>query len=386
MTSGSEKTMDLEIGRACPPDVGQEEALQLLMQAYPRPPSIATPAPRAAQLSALASERDVNYRVGWEDTEYLLKIVNPAEPPEETDFQNAVLLHIGLTLPSLLSATSPGLLVPQPVPTLQGHHVLRHRCAADGRWTPVRLLSWVPGVPVKLRIAASQGQPTDALRFNMGVALATLDLALQGFSHPAGSRVFYWDIAHAPLLRPLLAYITEDAEAQLIEALLADFEQRVAPRLGLLRRQIIFNDLNPDNILCASVDDDRISGIIDFGDAVEGTIAAELAVAAAYIFHSEPDPIASVAAFLRGFASVLPILQAEIEALFDLIRMRFVITLLITGWRCRLHPDNASYLMQWNRFSWAQLQRCATMDPHSITSFFWDVVRSSSSPTTSIQE
>lgn len=46
-------------------------------------------------LSPLASERDQNFKVETAEGTFILKIVNAAEPEVESDFQTALLAHLG---------------------------------------------------------------------------------------------------------------------------------------------------------------------------------------------------------------------------------------------------------------------------------------------------
>ncbi|HSX75399.1 MAG TPA: hypothetical protein VLG73_14450, partial [Shinella sp.] len=46
-------------------------------------------------LSPLASERDQNFKVETAQGTFILKIVNAAEPEVESDFQTALLAHLG---------------------------------------------------------------------------------------------------------------------------------------------------------------------------------------------------------------------------------------------------------------------------------------------------
>ena len=57
----------------------------------------------------------------------------------------------------------------------------------------VRLLTWLPwGVAL-----GTVRRRSPRLLKNLGGAVARLDLALDGFDHPAIDREFYWDLASA---------------------------------------------------------------------------------------------------------------------------------------------------------------------------------------------
>jgi 4-aminobutyrate aminotransferase-like enzyme/Ser/Thr protein kinase RdoA (MazF antagonist) len=377
------KTMDFTIAESPNPVIGEEEAKELLSQHYSS--LVCT---SLIHVSRLDSERDANFHVKVSSSssssissEYILKFANSKEPTSETELQTAVLQHLDATLlrPSSPSHT-PTLLVPQAVacPSYSSSSVFSFPYVSkiDGRTSSVRLLTFVPGVPLRSRL--TKNSPNSRLRHHMGVSLATLDISLRGFFHPpSASRLLYWDIAHSDLLTPLLQHISNHETHSLIETHLNNFISHVKPRLLHLRHQAIFNDFNPDNVLVSSSSSDMISGVIDFGDLVHGTLAAEVAVAAAYLFFSckegeiVEDPISAVCDLLRGFVSVLPLEPLEIDLLLDLIKMRFVITVIITSWRCFLHPQNSDYVLRWNHKALTQLHRVSEFDPVKTTLLFY---------------
>ena len=67
------------------PDFSTETAAALLSEHYGL----------TGALSPLASERDQNFKVESPAGSFILKIVNAAEPEVESDFQTALLAHIG---------------------------------------------------------------------------------------------------------------------------------------------------------------------------------------------------------------------------------------------------------------------------------------------------
>jgi len=107
-------------------------------------------------------------------------------------------------------------------------------------------------------------------------------------------------------------------------------------------------------------------------------------VAGAYLFFSckkdeaeaeaeltSLDPVESVCDLIRGFVSVVPLEPEEVDLLLDLIKLRFVITVIITSWRCVLHPHNAAYVLRWNKKALDQLQRASLIDPIRARCMFY---------------
>jgi Ser/Thr protein kinase RdoA (MazF antagonist) len=80
---------------AAPPDLSADAALALLARQWGL----------SGGLVRLTSERDLNFRVVTGGPGYVLKLANPAEPAEVTDFQTRALLHLqdaGLPVPQVI--------------------------------------------------------------------------------------------------------------------------------------------------------------------------------------------------------------------------------------------------------------------------------------------
>src|SRR5690242_19334635 len=88
----------------------------------------------------LTSERDQNFHLRAEDgKEYILKIANPAEDPQVTNFQTEALRYI--------AAANPALPVPHIINTVDGSSELRLSLDSE-RTSVVRLLTYMRGEPL----------------------------------------------------------------------------------------------------------------------------------------------------------------------------------------------------------------------------------------------
>ncbi len=278
----------------------------------------------------LTGERDANFHVltdgGGE--EFILKLSNSAEDPAVSNLQTSILLY--------LEAREPDLPTPRLRRSLNGDaEYLWTR--EDGSQSVARLLELLPGAP--LRDRPLKGDDLEQL----GEDMARLDRALRDFHHPADGHELLWDLQHADRLLRLLPAIGDAEHRALAERGLDRL--LAATGGGGLRRQVIHNDLNPDNILVARCAP-RVSGFIDFGDAVRAPLIQELAVAAAYQMGTEDDPLSGAAALARGYDQVTPLQEAEIERLPALIVGRLAMTVAITSWRAERHPRNRAYILR----------------------------------------
>ena len=134
-------------------------------------------------------------------------------------------------------------------------------------------------------------------------------------------------------------------------------QERVLPRFGNLRWQVIYNDLNPSNVLVDPDDPDRVVGIIDFGDMVRAPLIVDVAVAATYQLRHTPDPFEAATQFIAAYHSVTPLEETETDLLFDLVATRLAMSVIINTWRATLYPENRDYIMRNVRPNWNVLKQ-----------------------------
>ncbi|MBI0435517.1 hypothetical protein D9598_16975 [Roseomonas sp. KE0001] len=303
-----------------------------------------------AEARPLSGERDRNFHLrDGAGAEYVLRVIHPAEDPGVSDFQSRALLHLAQAAPDL------------PVPRL---HRPLSGAAAEALWEEegapprrLRLLDYLLGRPLHL------APPGAAQRQAIGECLARLDLGLGGFRHPSESHPLMWDIQRAARLRPLIRHLPQIGDRGLAAAMLDRFEQRALPRLPRLRAQVIHNDFNPHNILTEERADDRIAGIIDFGDMVRAPLVQDLATAAAYQITSEGHPLEAPAQLAAAYHALLPLVPEEIDVLPDLIAARLVVSVAISGWRATRQPANADYILRNYARSLSGLRRLGALPP-----------------------
>jgi Ser/Thr protein kinase RdoA (MazF antagonist) len=295
----------------------------------------------------LASERDQNCCIEQADgTRYVLKISNPSEALSIVDFQIAALNHI--------AEAAPGLCTPRVVRTLEGS--LRDNVTLDGgETTIVRMLTYLDGIQVK------DTERTPAQRCAMGTCLARLDLALQAFSHPAASHDLLWNVSAAHRLMDKLEDLVDPARRRLAEKFMTRFSTHILPRLPALRAQVIHNDFHLYNVMVAPEAQDRITGIIDFGDMLYAPLVGEVATAAAFQMTGSVDPFAGAAQFVGAYHQTLPLTDLEQALVTDLMATRHLITVLITEWRAVRYPHNRAYIMRHNPAAWEALSLMADL-------------------------
>jgi Ser/Thr protein kinase RdoA (MazF antagonist) len=298
-------------------------------------------------VSPLAGERDQNCRIETADgSRYVVKIGNPSEQVAVVDFQIGALDHV--------TRAAPGLPVPRVVRTLDGRS--RGSVALpDGRRSTVRMLTYLDGEQIR------ETPRTAAQRRAMGTVLAQLDVALQGFAHPAASHDLLWNVSAAHRLADKLDAVADAPRRALASAFMRRFTDHVLPRLAFVRTQVIHNDYHLYNVLVAPDDHERIVGIIDFGDMLQAPLVGEVATAAAFHMTGNADPFAGPAQFVGAWHATLPLTDIEQEIVADLMATRHLITALISEWRAARYPENRAYIMRHNPAAWEALAQMADL-------------------------
>ncbi|MGB2964143.1 MAG: aminotransferase class III-fold pyridoxal phosphate-dependent enzyme [Anaerolineales bacterium] len=311
------------------------------------------------KLSSLDSERDQNFRLSTKaGDQYVIKIANSAEDPAVIDMQIKALEHIALVDPEL----------PVPKVLLSRNGLTIEQIQADnGTKHSLRILSYLPGYP-------PDDDPTDqALLRPMGTCLARLALALRGFFHPLANYELLWDLKHTTKLRQYLPHITDIKHQELVSYFLDRFDQNVLPVIPNLRAQIVHNDLVPDNILIAENDPGHIVGIFDFGDMVHTLLINDLATTIAPMLRGHADPVGTAVEIIAGYDEIIPLEDAELRILYDLIAARLIMLNVIASWRVGIHPDNREYIIGGVEETWTTLEAWRALDSADVTRNFFRI-------------
>jgi Ser/Thr protein kinase RdoA (MazF antagonist) len=303
-------------------------------------------------VKALAGERDQNCCIEAADgTRYVFKISNPSESVSVVDFQIAALDHI--------ANVSPELPVPRVVRTLAGR--TRDTVALPaGAHATVRMQTYLDGIQIR------ETPRTAGQRRAMGSFLGRLNLALRDFSHSAATHDLLWNVSAAHRLADKFDGVDDPARRALAESFMQRFTSHVLPRLAEVRAQVIHNDYHLYNVLVAPDDQERITGVIDFGDMLHAPLVGEVGTAAAFHMTGNADPFEGPAQFVGAYHAVLPLADIEQEIVADLMATRHLITALISEWRAKRYPENRAYIMRHNPAAWEALSQMADMSRNEM--------------------
>ncbi len=313
----------------------------------------------------LPSERDQNFCLTTAQGEtYVLKLANSIERREVLDLQNQAMIYIVRNRNLFARNVS---VAPDVCETINGEQIGSIR-GVDGASHFVRLLTYLPGKPLALV------RPHDAdLLTGLGRFFGRLDHILEDFDHPAAHRDFHWDLKNAgQVVNSYIGLIDDPIKCDLVKPWLKRFQTKIEPQLQDLRTGVIHNDANDYNVLVSPHGkwQNRVSGVIDFGDMVFTCTVCEVAIACAYAMLNKADPLAAAANIVAGYHQNRPLTEQELAVLVDLICMRLCMSVCLAANQSRLEPDN-EYLHISEKPAWALLKKMRTIHPRLA----WYVLR-----------
>jgi hydroxylysine kinase len=235
-------------------------------------------------------------------------------------------------------------------------------CSAEGEHR-VRLLTWLPGIPYETGPA-----PSLAALHQVGAFIARLNLALEGFSHPAATQFMPWNICNGLIFKQQLQGLLSMPTLELARPALSRLERDVFPQLPAIRSQVIHQDGHGGNLLRRARDSEDVSGVIDFGDMIYGPLISDLAVCASYFIEDNNlDATRIASAICAGFATLIPLEPVETEILLDLIIARHLLTLQLFEFQRRYVKNSPAFIIDEQAVIIASLRRLMTIDPLAFT-------------------
>ncbi|XP_071764168.2 hydroxylysine kinase-like [Centroberyx gerrardi] len=291
-------------------------------------------------ISNLPSYFDQNFLLVDEDgTEFLLKVMNSA------DSKNPVLLEVQTGAMAFLQQR--GLPAQTALPTAEGQLMSLEEidCGFGSQTYCVRLMTYLPGTTIAQTPASPQ------VLYHVGKMAATMDNMLQQMTSPNLGVLqrdeMIWSLSNTPLLEPYLPAMDGDPLQQVIKAVMEQYKTCVQPKLSSFRKGIIHGDFSDQNIIVKPVDNGgyEVSGILDFALLSINCFVFEVAVSIMYLMLENPSPLDVGGAVLAGWESIMPLSQAERDALYLLVLCRFCQSLVIGRHNASKHPEDSEYYL-----------------------------------------
>jgi Ser/Thr protein kinase RdoA (MazF antagonist) len=208
---------------------------------------------------------------------------------------------------------------------------------------------------------------TSTLLFDLGKKLGEVTRALSSFDHPAFHREFHWDMVNATkVVRQSEELVTPPSRRKQVVKCADDFENAVGRRIDKLPRSVIHGDANDYNVI---VEDQRVVGLIDFGDMIHSFTAGELAIALAYVVLDQSDPLICAKEVVAGYLSESSLNEDELSVIWWLMLMRLCMSVCLAAHQQKQNPENR-YLDISQQSIRDSLPQLLAIDPRQATDLF----------------
>jgi 4-aminobutyrate aminotransferase-like enzyme/Ser/Thr protein kinase RdoA (MazF antagonist) len=291
----------------------------------------------------LGGYEDFNFKLETEMGEfYTLKISRSDLDEKWLDFQTNIFIHLTeYNLPIQL---------PKPVKNLNGKYCFSFKDDKNAiRW--IRMNTWVDGDMIfDYKYHATE------LLIEWGKTCGLLNQALMNFDHSAAHIQHEWDLSLALNNRKFRTYIQGELELSIADYFWNLYEIEVLPLHSKLSKSIIHSDVNDYNLLVNSnLGVTKITGVIDFGDALYTHRINELAIACAYAAMFKSNPLEAVTNLVKGYHQMIPLIDIEIQILYILIANRLLTTVGNAAKNRVFEPEN-EYLFVSEKPAWDVLK------------------------------
>jgi len=295
----------------------------------------------------LDSDRDQNFYLYTESKEeFVLKIYNSNESIDIINLQTNVLDYFQQNDSELITT-------PKIINTTNGKKL--GRVEINNTKYFLRLVTFIKGKQLK-----DIDQKSISF-YELGTFIGELKKVLDIFSDPSAKRIFPWDVSNIDFLEKRHTLINGQKEREIISYFIKQYNKNILPNNKLLKKSIIHNDCNDHNIIVDN--DNKIYGIIDFGDMVHTYTAAEPAIAIAYAVLGKDNPGKIAGEILKGYCDTSFLSNNELESIIYLVCIRLCISVTMAEYRRKLFPNN-KYLMVSNVDAWKFLN---TMYKENLT-------------------
>jgi Ser/Thr protein kinase RdoA (MazF antagonist) len=128
-----------------------------------------------------------------------------------------------------------------------------------------------------------------------------------------------------------------------LEDCLDRFDAVARPALAGTETQVIHADFHGDNLL---TDGGRITGVLDFGDALAGPVAMDVGVAACYQLGSGPGLLGPALDVIAAYHAARPLEAADLDLAAEFIVARVAARIIVSQYNAVREPANRAYLLR----------------------------------------
>ncbi len=252
---------------------------------------------------------------------------------------------------------------PRPIPLVNGEMLTI--IDLNGEKTICRMLTFLSGNFI------GDEKASIPLYRSLGEFLAKLSIKLKQFdSFVYRARKWEWDIQYLFLNEKFIDDIKTPHERNIVRYFFQQFKLNVLDIIPELRKQIIHNDANEWNIL---VQNECVSGIIDFGDLAYAPLINELAVALTYACYDKENYLEWAAEILKSYHALVPLEEKELSILYYLIAARLCVSVCNSAHAKKANSDN-SYATSSEESAWRMIHNWLKIGPIKAENSFREAV------------
>lgn len=290
---------------------------------------------------------NLNYLVRSNGRKYVLKIAAPERSNSVIDMEHNATEY--------LADAGIGVQVPRTVMTLKGAIVSELAISPDVTMR-ARLLEFVAGTPW-----CELNQYDERLLAHLGKTLAEIDLKLSNFEHPAMYRTHRWDLTALSQHRDKINLVADPRRRRILEWMFHCCIAGLKLRLAALPKSYIHNDANDENLLVA---DNKVVGLLDFGDSLYNPFACGLAITLAYVMLDHDDPLAVGSKVVAAYHRVRALTEDEQLSLFPMVCGRLATTVAVAADRRSIDPNHPNWFVT-EQSAWRLLEQLYKLDAMS---------------------
>ncbi len=163
----------------------------------------------------------------------------------------------------------------------------------------------------------------------IGEAAAKLDKCLIGFKPPGQERKeHYWDLKRYHDTEKYLPYLKFDKsiDHKIIYQTYNNHKKIVQPKFKKCQKGYIHNDIAAHNILARG---DKLTAILDFGDAIKAYFITEVAVSIAQLCLLQKNWQNSIKTFIKAYQNELALNKTEKSILYYLVLCRLATMIVV---------------------------------------------------------
>lgn len=286
----------------------------------------------------------VNYKVESDTKKYILKIYpDKTEEIDLAEAENKILLHLQKKENNCF---------PKPLVNCEKNLLTPFR--EEDSVKTARLLTYLEGDFL------GETEYSTELFKSLGKFLAEMDLQLSDFrNYVVEARTLKWDLQHFSLNEEYVKFIHESGDQKIAAYFFQQYKVYVSPVLLSLRKQIIHGDANEWNTLSQN---NKISGLIDFGDICYSQLINELAIALAYALMEKENPIELALPIISEYHKTLALEEKEIDIIYWLIAARLCTSVCNSAYEKIQRPENV-YIQISAKKAWNLLKKWVTINP-----------------------